>query len=270
LIDAIHQSTLNMALRCGEQFRRRYVEGEIIPPSIAAARGTGVHGANEVNLKYKLEKKQDLPLDDLKDATRDRYVKTISSGIYLPREERSAKKRLLNQGLNDALRCTKIYRQDVAPEIKPVAIEQPFLLDVGLELPLAGRMDYQEEPKVGDLKTAAIKWNDDRIFKEIQAILYPFVHEQTRGVRPEFIYHILIARRGKDGSPTSEELQTQKLIPTDEDYKALFAKLRMFIKMVQTGTFLPANPSSWWCSPKWCGYWETCPYIGNPKSRREI
>ena len=51
MIDSIHQSTANTALRCGEQFRRLYIEDERIPPGIAAGRGTGVHKANEVNLK---------------------------------------------------------------------------------------------------------------------------------------------------------------------------------------------------------------------------
>jgi len=270
MIDAIHQSSLNMALRCGEQFRRRFIEGEIIPPSIAAARGTGVHGANEVNLKHKIQKGDDLPVNDLKDAARDKYVKTISSGIYLAKANRPAKDRLLNEGLNDTLRCTKLYREEVAPGINPVAIEEPFELDVGLELPLAGVMDYQEKPEVGDLKTTRMKWQEGRIKKEIQPALYSFVHEKTRHIRPEFKYSILIARRGKNGNPTSEELQTQVMTPTEQDYEALFAKLEMFINMLKAGVFIPANPTSWWCDPKWCGYWETCPYVGNPKHRREI
>jgi len=270
MVETIHQSSLNMALRCGEQFRRRYIEGEIIPPSIAAARGTGVHGANEVNLRHKVKKGSDLPLDDLKDAARDKYVKTISGGIYLAKEDRPSKAKLLNEGLNDTLRCTKVYGEEVAPNIHPVAIEEPFEIDVGLELPLAGQMDYQEKPIVGDLKTTSKKWQEGRIRKEIQPILYSFVHEKTRQVRPEFIYHILIARRNKEGIPTSEELQTQSITPSNGDYEALLSKLEMFIKMLKAGVFVPANPTSWWCDPKWCGYWETCPYVGNPKHRREI
>lgn len=270
MLDGIHQSTLNMALRCGEQFRRRYLDGEIVPPSIAAGRGTGVHNASEVNLKNKVKTKEDLPLSDLQDAARDGYVKAFKDGVYLPREDISAKETLLNQGLNDSIRCTRVYRNEVAPSIHPIAIEEPFSIDIGLELPLVGRMDYQEEPIVGDLKTTTTKWQDGRIEKEIQVPLYSFAHEQQRGVRPKFIYHVLIARSNKQGEPTSEEYQPIDYTCTDSDYRALFAKIKMFMQMLKSGTFPPANPTSWWCSPRWCGYFSTCPYVGNSLPGKEI
>ena len=74
MIDSIHQSSLGTALRCGEQFRRRYIEGERVPPGVAAGRGTGVHKANEVNLNQKVITGTDLKLSDLKDAARDGFV----------------------------------------------------------------------------------------------------------------------------------------------------------------------------------------------------
>ena len=268
MIEAIHQSSLGMALRCGEQFRRRYLEGDVIPPSIAAARGTGVHAANEANLKYKVVTGQDMPASDVLDAARDGYVKAFerSGGqVYLPREDWPAKKRLMNEGLGDALRCAEVYRSEVAPGIRPVSVEEPFHLDVGLALPLAGRMDYQEEPVVGDLKTSASKWAEGRINEEIQPVFYSFVHEAERGIRPEFVYHILIARRGKNGSETSAGYQEQRMTPTDGHYRALMARLRLFIRMIETGTYMPANPTSWWCGERWCGYWHTCPFVGNGK-----
>lgn len=263
MIEAVHQSMLSMALRCGEQFRRRYGLGEIIPPSVAAARGTGVHKGNRVNLEHKLIKGNDLALDAVKDATRDGYVQAFerSGGeVFMSKEDRPAKKRLLNEGLNDALRCIELYHTEVAPEIQPVGIEEPFTVDVGLVLPLAGQMDYFTKPKIGDLKTTSKKWADGQIRQETQPIFYSLVHELLRKVRPEFVYHILIARRGQTG-PTSAELQEQSIIPTENDYRALFARLKVFLRMVETGTFLPANPGAWWCDEKWCGYWETCSFI---------
>jgi hypothetical protein len=259
VITAIHQSSLNTALRCGEQFRRRYIEGHIIPPGIAAGRGTGVHKANEINLKQKVVTKKDLPVSDLQDAARDGFKYAFRNGVYLPKEEEAEKNKLLNEGLNDCLRLTKLYRNEVAPQVQPIAIEEPFSIDVGLPLLLDGRIDYQEDKTVHDLKSTGKSWSKDQIQKEIQPVFYSFVHEHERGVRPRFIYHILVALK------TQEKLQEQEIIPTDNHYRALFAKLQMFCKMIQTGTFLPANPSSWWCTEKWCGYWHTCPYVGNAK-----
>lgn len=270
MIESIHQSSLNMALRCGEQFRRRYIEGEIIPPGVAAGRGTGVHKANEVNLKQKVRTKEDLPLSDLQDAARDGYVHAFKNGVYIAKQDLPAKNRILNDGLNDTIRCTKVYHEKVAHLIRPIAIEQRFNIDVGLEFPLAGRIDYQEEPRVGDLKTTSKAWQQGRIKEEIQVPFYSYVHEKERGVRPEFRYDVLIARRGKDGNPTSEDYQPLVHTCTDADYRGLFAKLRLFITMYKAGVFPPTNPTNWVCSQKWCGYWETCPYVGNSIHRKEI
>ena len=259
-----------MALRCGEQLRRRYFLNEIIPPSIAACRGTGVHSANKINLRQKIQTKSDLSLSDIKDATRDGYIAaTQKNGVFLTREDQSAKKRLLNEGLEDALRCAKVYRELVAPKLQPIAVEEKFTIDVGLSLLLAGIMDYQEVPRIGDLKTTTKTWPENRIHQEIQPVFYSFVHEHEKKIRPEFIYHILVARRGKTG-PTSEALQEQTMTATDGDYRALVAKLRMFCKIVEMGIFVPANPTSWWCSEKWCGYYLTCPYQGKVPSKKRI
>lgn len=261
MIEAIHQSTLNMALRCGEQFRRRYIEGDIIPPSIPAGRGTGVHKANEVNMKQKVESKVDLPTGDLTDAARDGYVHSLKNGVYIPKEEQSEKKKLLNIGLNDTIRCTEVYSVDVAPKIQPIDVEHPFDIDVGLPLRLAGRMDYTERPELGDLKSTSMKWPDGRAQAEIQRIFYSLAFEKTKGIRPDFTFHVLIARRNREGKPTSTDYQKITLRCTDRDYKVLFAKLRAFVNMLQKGVFLPANPTSWWCSAKWCGYYESCEYV---------
>ena len=272
MITEIHQSSLNMALRCGEQFRRRYIDNDIIPPGVAAGRGTGVHKANEINLKQKIVTQKDMSLEDLQDAARDAYIQTFNNGVYVPKDMLSEKKKLINIGLNDTLRCTKVYIDNVAPIIKPIEIEKEFKLDVvGLELQLAGRMDYQEAPVVGDLKTTTMKWQQDRIKNEIQVPFYSYVHRQETGINPTFRYDVLIARRNKANEPTSEEYQPLEYLCSETDYKALFAKIKTFINLLKAGVFPPSNPTNWWCgSDKWCGYYWTCPYMGFDSPKRWI
>lgn len=246
MIDGIHQSTLNTAFRCGEQFRRRYIEGEIIPPSIAAGRGTAVHAANEVNLKQKVATAVDLPLSDLQDATRDAYVRAFRSGVYLARDQVAEKTKLLNQGLNESIVLTGLYHEEVAPEIVPLEVEREFEITVpGIIYPLKGRIDIERAAKVDDLKTASKSWPENRIHQEIQPLFYSFVNEFETGIRPEFIYHIMIPLKA------GPKRQIQKKIPTERDYAGLIAKLKAFTAMLQAGVFPPANPTSWWCSERW-------------------
>lgn len=257
MIDSIHQSTLSMALRCGEQFRRRYMLGEIIPPSIAASRGTALHRANEVNLRQKVKSKKDLPVSDLQDATRDAYIKNLRNGVFLPKELQSEKRALLNDGLNQSLRLTGLYREAVAPDIIPIEVERSFRIDIGLDLPIAGRIDLEQDSLVDDLKTTTKSWGPNRIFQEIQPVFYSLAHEYTFGQVPEFRYHILVALK------KSEKHQLQTRTCTKKDYNAMMSRIRMFLKMLKSGVFLPAEVGSWVCSEKWCGYYTTCEYVGN-------
>lgn len=268
MIEAIHQSMLNMAFRCGEQFRRRYIENEIIPPGIAAGRGTGLHYANKVNLRQKIQSGIDLPLSDIKDATRDGFVNAFKNGVYIPKDKLSEKDKLINDGLEDSIRCAEVYLAKIAPEIKPKAVEEPFKLDVGLDLPFAGTIDIEREARVDDLKTAAKTWAKGQIEKEIQPILYSYVFEKITSQKPVFKYHIMIARRGKEGNVTSAGYDSQEIICFDSHYSSLFHCARLFIDMLKKGVFMPANPSSWWCDKSWCGYFYTCPFRGNGTQKK--
>lgn len=273
MIEAIHQSSLNMALKCGEQFRRRYMEGEIIPPGIAALRGSGTHKAVEVNFTQKIESHKDLPLVDLKDAASDAYKnKAKSGGIYLPKEELPQKNKILDVGLEDTLRCIECFHKDIAPKIQPLAAEERINgIDVGLPLPLSIKIDYWERAhKLGDLKTSYKKWAKGQIHQEIQPILYSLGYLVTFGKNPSFRYDIAIARRGKEGNPTSIEADEQEMTATNQDYSALYAKMESLIEMLTTGTFIPCNRNNWWCDPKWCGYFYTCKYVGNAPAKKWI
>ena len=79
-MEAITQSMLGMFLRCSHQFERRYLRGEIIPPGIAARRGSATHKAAQINLEQKLHSQADLPEDDLQDAARVVSRSRFSSG----------------------------------------------------------------------------------------------------------------------------------------------------------------------------------------------
>jgi hypothetical protein len=78
----------------------------------------------------------------------------------------------------------------------------------------------------------------------------------------------MIARRGKDGKPTSADYDFQTMTATDTMYSALIHKIQIFLKGLKAGIFLPAESGSWACSEKFCGYWSTCKYVGNAEQKR--
>jgi len=250
-----------MALKCGEQFRRRYIENEKIPPGIAAGRGRGVHRANDENLTQKIVTGIDLPEGDLTDCARDEFVHSFDEGLFIPKADLPAKASLLNEGLNDTIRITRAYRKAVAPSIQPLSSEEFLKVDVGFDLPVLGYLDHTERPNgvdvIGDLKTANRSWADGDAEKELQPVVYAFLYEHQYGVRPEFRYDVLVNLKG------GVKPQQFKVSVNDRRIKAMFAIIGRVQAMLRSGVFPPAEPGHWVCSEQWCGYYLTCPYVGN-------
>ncbi len=124
-IEFVSQSMYGQFMRCPAQFERRWVYGEIIPPGIAARRGSATHHAAELNHAQKVESCIDLSIEELQDAARDEYIRLVQErGVFIPRDKISEKNQLLADGLDAATRLTKLYRQDLAPKIQPVFAEK--------------------------------------------------------------------------------------------------------------------------------------------------
>ena len=47
---------------------------------------------------------------------------------------------------------------------------------------------------------------------------------------------------------------------TDDDFKSLLLRMERACMAIQSGIFIPADPSDWICSPRWCGYYDGCPF----------
>ena len=255
MIKHISSSSLGSWLRCGEQFRRRYIEGEIIPPGISARRGGAVHKTAEINYRQKKTTEVDLPLSDMQDATRDNYVETIKEkGVFIPQSELPGKDRLLNDGLNQAIEATKIYHKDVAPQNQPKIIEQSFSADIGLDLPVTGIVDLiTQENKIKDLKIMKKKnqaWADN----ELQPTFYYILAKENElQVNNEFEYQIVVPNKKMIFDPISTKRD-------EGDVERLKQYIRAFLQSLKSGMFAPCEPGHWLCDPMWCGYALTCAY----------
>ncbi len=155
-MEAITPSMLGMFLKCPHQFERRYLRGEIIPPGIAARRGSATHKAAQLNHEQKLHTQADLPVGDLQDAARDHYVRLITDeGVFIPKDQIAEKDILLAKGLDAAVRLTQLYREALAPTIQPLLVEEKMSMDAGLDLPLQGTIDVlTADHWLPDIKTA--------------------------------------------------------------------------------------------------------------------
>lgn len=253
-ITSIHQSQLGQFLRCSEQFRRRYINGEIIPPGVAAHRGRGFHKAAEVNHVQKVESKKDLPADDLKDAARDEFLKSSKDqGVFIPKSKASDTKQIIQQAFDETINATGFYSETIAHTIDPVAAELRIETDIGLSMPIEGTLDLIVPQAIRDFKVRGKRSAASWAHNELQVDFYwELYREQFEEYPQYFQYDEIIMLKTKTDWVATETKR--------ESPERLKAYCNLFIRALETGLFPPAQPDSWQCSEAWCGWYKVCAY----------
>jgi hypothetical protein len=273
LINYINQTLIKSWAMCGETVRRRWIEGEVIPAGIAGRVGTGLHRGAEVNHKAKLLSGQDVPMDTIQDAARDAYVRAVrDEGVFIPLDEAPSARKQISEGLDTTIALAGLYRSDLAPQVRPILVETTLFMDHP-ELPVPFRITLDVLSRNGqgewwlDLKNSARKWPQGQADTDVQATLYNEVIAHNRGRYPSKLSFEIFTRTKE---PAHHRLETSR---EPADFQALVSRVKIMLRQIEAGIFPPAEPGHWKCSPKYCGYWWTCPHIPahrkNPPKRSE-
>lgn len=261
-------SQIGLYNKCGEAYRRRYIEKHIIPPGAAMIRGTAVHAGAEFNFGQKVESKVDLPAGQVVERAADAVEQKVKNeGIELTAEEKTVGKDKVVGAIKDsAVALTAVLMTDIAPAILPVGVEER----VRIELPNATRdllaiLDIRTVDTVEDLKTGAklkgkAVWQDDT-----QMTMYALTHRALTGKDPRVVrVHELVATK-------TPKAVTHDLSYDNLDFEPLVRRINATLNGIEAGIFTPATPGGWWCSAKWCGYHGDCPYVnGQRKAAGEM
>jgi hypothetical protein len=255
----LHVSALEM--KCMEAFRRRYLEGEIIPPGVALIVGTGTHKGVDVNMRHKIQTGLLLPVDAVADAARDGVNRAWEGGVKLEPEEISQGIKVVKgQAVDKAVRLATLHHKEKAPRIRPTHAERPWTLEInGYPLDLAGRIDIQEADTVRDTKTSGKTPAANCAERSIQLKAYALAVKVLDGKAPSkvFLDYLIDTSKAKSESFEHE--------PNDEDFQAVLNRIEVIASAMEKGVFVPVEPTHWCCDPKWCGYYATCRYIRRPK-----
>jgi hypothetical protein len=206
-------------------------------------------------------------VDLYEDATAMSVDLARRAGATLTEEEMS---RGVNQTFgnlkDEAVRYARGYATEVGPAIVPIAVERQVTVR-GLMpgIALKGTVDLIDQPEgqeevIRDTKTTERTPPDSAADLSAQLTMYAMLRqaEHTTPQATKVSLDYLIRR--KNG------VESKRLESTRGE--AHFAMLRRRIQAasagLKAGTFLPSNPESdWWCSPKFCPYWQTCVYINH-------
>ena len=246
-----------MFQRCGEQWRRRYLEGEKTPPGISGIIGKGVHKGSEINLKSKLQTGQDLPLDVLQDVAAEGYDKALSNGVFIPADELPGAKIVMAEGKDATVSLATLYHNEVAPKIRPTLVEEKVTINLPeVELPIVTVLDCYDEDKIlHETKTSGKRWVKSRAHTSPQPPLYREAVKEITGEYPKSsVFDILVNNK----TPVLQRIETFR---GEDEIKILAQHFNIMLNCIKAGIFPPAQPDHWCCSMKYCGYFFTCPHI---------
>lgn len=248
---------------CPEAYRRAYIERERTPAGLRAATGIAAHQAAEENFRQKIETRRDLPVDDIMDMAAANFEAATADGVHLTRDEqRTGTQRSINEAKDRTIAIAKVLGSKVVKEYQPVLVEHK------VRIPLPGPHDLlavidlvDEDDLVVDFKTRGFPGKAEDAHHSQQLTIYDaaFRCETGRapsGLRLEVLSGDVQIRRNK--------FTTER---TDRDFAVLAARVNAFEAAVQTGVFPPAALGTWLCSPKWCPYWSTCPYVNGERRK---
>jgi hypothetical protein len=256
-------SQLNMLSRCGEQYRRRYVLGEKIPPAVAMLVGRAVDKSVTANLGNKMSGRGLMPSDAVADSARDAFdVEWQSGDVSLSAEEMAQGLKVVKgAAIDKSVRLSRLHAEEMAPEIEPTHLQRKVLVELtGYPYDLLGFIDIQEGHKaIRDTKTSGKTPAHDVAHKDDQLTIYAMMASVVDGGIPEHLYlDYLIDLK----TPKAETFGSTR---TEADFQPMLRRIETAIVAIEKGVFVPARESDWWCGEKWCGFWRTCPYVKRPK-----
>lgn len=258
----LSHTQIDMHCRCGEAYRRRYIEGEIIPPGIVLLEGKGVHGGVEVNFKQKIESHKDLPEKDIVAAAVAKFETEKAGGYALTAEEQArGASVVLGEAKDMTAILAKLHAQEQAPDYQPVAVEHTTRIILPKSShDLLAITDLRDDlGRIVDLKTAKKSPPQGDVDKSMQLTIYAAANMVDTGKLPtEVRLDVLV----KNKTPKRVVLSSTR---TMADIDVLANRMNATLDAISKGMFTPAPVGAWNCSSKWCGYWATCPYVNSER-----
>lgn len=244
----ISVSQVNAYLACPLKYRFQYVDKLPRPWRVAAmAFGSSVHAAVEWFHRERLAGRQPELAAVLKVFDADWYAQNVEPLVFSERESKDA---LAEKGRA----MLQIYVESVNGT-KPVAVEQPFELDLAdpetgevLDVRLRGVIDLVEEDQtLVDLKTAGRTLEQGGLERHLQLSTYALAFLLQHGVIPKLRLDMLL----KTAKPRLERHPTTRSV---EDLGWTARLIREVAFAIETEHFFP-NPS-WRCTE--CEYFAHC------------
>lgn len=241
---------IEMLARCEKQWEYRYVYGIKSPPGVALVIGKGTHKAVYHDLARKRDWGSLMEPGEIQDVARD------ATTAEWDREPPVVGERDPDKGaaVDMAISLAALYHDRAAPDIEPIALEQAFVIEIPqLPFDVVGVVDVETATHVRDTKTAGTKPSVDVAKRSTQLALYHLRSTLEGGTAKKTVLDYLIKTRERQYVPMEAE-------PDADDHRAVLRRLELSAATITSGVFKPTSTTNFWCSERFCGYWDRCEF----------
>ncbi len=224
-------SQVKTYLLCPLKYFYRYVRRLPSPKTSAAALGSAVHAALEVNFTQKVQTQLDLPLPSVADAFSDAWVAQVPETAFTPDEQPGSLK-------DEGVTIVSAYHTTISPTIQPKQVEHPFELTFeNAPYTFRGRVDLVDvQDRIVDHKTTKRAPTPEQVAQDLQLTAYDLAHTVLER-RPAAGLRLDVMVRTK--TPKILQLSTTR---TPRDHARFLKLLGHVAQGIQSALFYP-NPN---------------------------
>jgi len=247
-------SQLEMYWRCPEQYRRRYMEGEIVQPGIALLTGTAYHKGVEANMRQKIDSHEDLPASQVMEGAAAAFDAAAAGGYLLGPDESPTS---VGVAKDEAVALANLHVKQQAPDYQPTQVESyKRLVLPSASRDLVGVVDLvDDQGRVTDFKTANRRKTQQDADVSTQLSVYAAAMQLETGAPPTEVRLDVVV---KNKTPVRQVLVSHR---GDRDFVILSDRINATLAAIEAGVFPPCSPDAWVCSKRFCGYASDCPYF---------
>jgi hypothetical protein len=255
-IKGISFTQVSMWLRCPRQYKFRYIEGKKTPPAVALTEGTSHHTAMEADNLSKRDLGKQIPAAGLTEIFVDKFDKEVVRAKEEAEQlkadfdwEDETRDSIIRRA--SALHCD--YADRWSATVEPVRIESTFsrrISSEGVDVTLFGQLDLTtKDGHLIDYKTSARPKSQKDADNDLQLTLNSWAVKL-----PAVSWIVLV----KD-KPHVERVDSTRAIGQWMWGVRVVAEA---VRAIRAGSFPLTNPGQfpapWWCSKRFCGYWDKC------------
>ena len=247
----LSHSKVERYLRCGESFRRRWIDGERRQTTKMLV-GSAVGRAAEADNKAKISDHRALTVFETLDIALEAFE-------GLQQDRPVSDEQNLTRAETETVNATRTLSLVASKQINSLLFaEEKWAAGVSLgggrEVLFTGIPDAVTSWGIGDYKTGK-RWRADVAWRNRQVPFYALLHAANLGRRPDsgWIWNLFRIRGGYG-------FQQLEVDVSDEALQASLSILRAVEQGISGGIFLPAAGTEWSCSPQACEYFHDCPY----------